>query len=147
MNFHSPEAANVAAWREKAEQLEEENKLLRQALTAESSRIPEYRQAFNLTPMEGKILDTLIEAKGTVVSRRRIALRLYGLAAAPRDGEGDQRTVDTLITKLRHKLSQFNSALEIPVCWGTGWSIAPNHRSIILAHVGETTPTPCLQSN
>lgn len=142
MNFHSPEATALAAMRERAEFAEEENKQLKAALTADPSRLPTYRRAFNLTTMEGKIFDMLLEAKGDIISRRRIALKLYGLAAAPRDGEGDQRVIDTLITKIRHKLRKFNSALEISVCWGTGWSISPSHRSIILAHVGETTTFP-----
>lgn len=140
MNFHSPEAANVAAWRERVEYLEEENKLLREALAAKTSRLPAYRKVFNATPMEGKILDALIEANGAVVSRYHIALKLYGLSAAPKDGNGDPRVIDILLTKLRYKLRAIKPELEIRNQWAFGWLIAPNHRSTILALVGETTP-------
>lgn len=148
MNFHSPEAANVAAWRERAEFLEEENRLLREALQGRpTDRVLAYRKVFNSTPTEGKILDALIDAKGEVISRHQIALKLYGLAAAPRDGEGDPHVIDILLTKLRHKLRAINGSLEIKNCWAYGWSIAPTHRSVILALVGETTPMTQLPPN
>lgn len=140
MNFHSTDAANVAAWREKAEYLEEENKLLREALTPKPTRLPAYKRIFDLSPMQGRVLDALIEANGDVVSRHRIALNLYGLAAAPKDGNGDPRVVDIILTKLRYKLRVINPELEIKNSWSLGWRIAPHHRSIIFALVGEASP-------
>lgn len=141
MNFHSPEAANVAAWREKAECLEEENRQLKQALTTKTHQAEVLQSKLKLTPSESKILDLLVSANGGHVSRRQIGARLYGINGAPRNGEGETGTVNVLLTKLRYKLRAINTDLEIKNSWSLGWLIAPHHRSIILAHVGETTVT------
>lgn len=142
MNFHNTDAANIAAWREKAEYLEEENKLLKEALTTQTSQAEVLQSKLKLTPSESKILDLLLSAKGNAVSRRQIGMRLYGLDGAPRNGEGESGTVNVFLTKLRYKLRLFKTELEINSQWNCGWSIALNHRSLILAHVGEAAAMP-----
>lgn len=123
--------------REHLELLQEENRLLKAALSPQPTRLIELRDTFGVTNSEGKMLDCFINAKGHTVSRHRIASILYGLSAAPKDGEGDQRTVDVLLAKLRAKLRQFNSTLEIQTLWGSGWRLDPTHRSLILAALGK----------
>lgn len=94
--------------------------LLRGSLTilTEEERVLIGGTAVALTKKEFDILCLLAENKGRVFSREHLLERLWGY-----DYEGDTRTVDTHIKRLRAKLAKTpHPDWEIRTVWGVGYS-------------------------
>lgn len=94
--------------------------LLRGSLTifTEEERVLIGGTAVALTKKEFDILCLLAENKGRVFSREHLLERLWGY-----DYEGDTRTVDTHIKRLRAKLAKTpHPDWDIRTVWGVGYS-------------------------
>ncbi|GEP09875.1 winged helix-turn-helix domain-containing protein [Methylobacterium gnaphalii] len=63
------------------------------------------------------LLRALRAASPNVLHRERGIIALYGMI----DGAPDQKILDVLICKLRHKLKSSGSGIEIQTVWGRGW--------------------------
>ncbi len=72
-----------------------------------------YGKKIQLTKTESDVLTYLIDHEGTAVSRERLLNAVWGYIY-----EGDTRTVDTLIKRLRKKLSPLNA---IHTVFGVGY--------------------------
>lgn len=70
-------------------------------------RVTVHNKEIELTPMEFKLLVTLIERKGRVQSRDRLLTDVWGI-----DAEIYTRTVDTHVKRLREKLGKAGYLLE-----------------------------------
>ena len=80
----------------------------------------------NLTPREFDLLCFLARNPQQVFSRDRLLDRVWGI-----DFEGDSRTVDVHITRLRKKLLASSSAHEyLDTVWGRGYRFQPKPRAV-----------------
>lgn len=70
-----------------------------------------------LTRMEAGILEVLMRLRGQVLSRQDILLRLHHELPV----EGQMRTVDVIISRLRQKLRPWLAGEGIHTRWGTGF--------------------------
>lgn len=82
-------------------ELEEEVKFLRRELAMELdlSLTDQLAQAFKLSPQAARVLTTLYQTKGRVVSRLLIYERLY-----THERDGDPKIVDVLLSQVRKRL-------------------------------------------
>ncbi len=75
-------------------------------------------QALALTPIEFALLRTMLTQKGSVLSRRELLSRVWG-----DDFQGDERTVDVHIGRLRGKLQKVSDLQFIRSVWGVGYRL------------------------
>ncbi|HEX9060101.1 MAG TPA: response regulator transcription factor [Clostridia bacterium] len=71
-----------------------------------------------LTPREYDLLVYLISNKNKVYTREQVINNIWGY-----DYIGDTRTIDDLVKKIRKKLAQVNSSLQITTVWGYGYKV------------------------
>lgn len=79
-----------------------------------------FGQKISLTPKEFDLLIYLIKNQGRVLSREKITEHVWDY-----EYDGDQRTVDTHIKKLREKLGETGENL-IKTIWGVGYKFEVN---------------------
>lgn len=72
----------------------------------------------SLTTKEFEVLKYLVENKGYPLSRDRIIQSIWGY-----EYDGYDRNVDDTIKRLRKKLKEVNSMVEIQTVWGFGYKI------------------------
>lgn len=75
-----------------------------------------------MTPREVELLTFLMDRAGQVASREEILNAVWG-----RDYYGDTRTVDTLLTRLRRKISEKTAAVTFRSIYGVGYMIEEYH--------------------
>ena len=76
-------------------------------------------QEVRLTPKEFELLFALASAPGRVFSREELMEKVWG-----RPSEGDMRTVDTHVKRLRHKLEErFAVPWSVATVWGVGYKL------------------------
>ena len=87
--------------------------------------LPEQRTAFisdtklSLTPAEFDFLSYLIQRAGSAVSRKELLKNLW-----QSDWQADTRATDDLVKRLRRKLRENHSPVQIVTVWGYGFRLA-----------------------
>lgn len=79
----------------------------RLVINIEKHEVTVDKKKLDLTPMEFKLLVTLVERQGRVQSRERLLTDVWDIAA-----DVDTRTIDTHIKRLREKLGKAGDLLE-----------------------------------
>ncbi len=118
----------VANLRERVDVLEEEVRQLRDAFEP-SVAMPE---AWKLTKSEARLLHVLARTRGGYLTKERILTALYGL-----EPDVDIKIVDVFVCKLRRKLSQAGSAIEVRTYYGNGFGLTAEGHA---AFRSETAP-------
>ncbi|WP_267355750.1 MULTISPECIES: helix-turn-helix domain-containing protein [unclassified Methylobacterium] len=118
----------VANLRERVDVLEEEVRQLRDAFEP-SVAMPE---AWKLTKSEARLLAALARTRGGYLTKERILTALYGL-----EPDVDMKIVDVYVCKLRRKLTDAGSAIEIRTYHGIGFGLTAEGHAAFRA---ETAP-------
>ena len=79
---------------------------------------------FPLTPAEFDFLSYLINSKGNAVSRKELLKNLWDL-----DWQADTRVTDDLVKRLRRKLRDAGSPVQIETVWGFGFRLSMENES------------------
>lgn len=80
--------------------------------------IEKYGSELNLTTREYDLLEFMIRNKNMPFTREQLLERIWGY-----DYIGDIRVIDDLVKRLRKKLSDAGSLLEIKTVWGYGYRV------------------------
>jgi xanthine/CO dehydrogenase XdhC/CoxF family maturation factor len=78
-----------------------------------------------LTPVEEKLIAALRVVGPSVLHRERAMIAIYGMGE---DAPG-QKALDILLCKLRKKLAQTRTHIEIETVWGRGWRMSAESRA------------------
>lgn len=117
MNAHQLTPAQVARI------VEERDALLETVRQMEEALAPPYvlPPAWGLTRTEERFLRAIRSASPHIVHRERAMIAVYGLA----DEAPQEKTLDVYLTKIRAKLRQADTGVEIETVWGRGWRLDP----------------------
>lgn len=108
--------------RERIELLEEENLQLREAARPVVSFPVEWR----LTREEGRFLAVLFRSRSEYLSKERLLTALYGLEA-----DVDIKIIDVWTHKIRKKLADAGTGVEILTHWGRGYGLSSEGRAVL----------------
>ncbi|MCX7922056.1 MAG: response regulator transcription factor [Clostridia bacterium] len=97
-----------------------ENKLTCMDVTIypDERRIVKDKAELELTPKEYDFLAFLIKNKNKVFTREQLITSIWGY-----DYIGDTRAIDDLVKKVRKKLVEVDSSLQITTVWGYGYKV------------------------
>lgn len=84
----------------------------------EERRIMKGSMELELTSKEFDFLLFLIKGKNRVFSREQLLNNIWGY-----DYMGDNRAIDDLVKRIRKKIAQAGSVLEITTVWGAGYKV------------------------
>lgn len=96
-----------------------ETKLQDIVIIPEERKILANEQEIDLTTKEYDLLFYLVKNKNRVFTREQLINGIWGY-----DYIGDTRAIDDLVKRLRKKLAEVNSQLEIKTVWGYGYKIS-----------------------
>jgi DNA-binding response OmpR family regulator len=82
----------------------------------EAYRIKIQSQVYELPPKEMELLYFLVKNQNRVFTREQLIEQVWGY-----DYEGDNRTIDVHIKRLREKLAPIESLYQIKTVWGVGY--------------------------
>lgn len=82
-------------------------------------RVLKDKNELDFTPKEYELLVYLIKNRNRVYTRDQLISSIWGY-----DYIGDNRAVDDLVKKVRRKLSEIDSCLQITTVWGYGYKIS-----------------------
>lgn len=89
------------------------------AVFPDERRVKRNQKDIDLTAREYDFLVYLIKNKNRVFTREQLITGIWGY-----DYIGDTRTIDDLVKRVRKKLEQEGSTLEITTVWGYGYKIS-----------------------
>lgn len=117
MNVHAQQftPAQVARLIEERDNLKEMVRQMEEALSPCFALPTEW----GLTRTEERFLRAIRSASPNVTHRERAMSAVYGLS----DEVPQDRTLDVHLTKIRAKLRQADSGIEIETVWGRGWRL------------------------